>query len=207
MKERFDLQLFAEEAAADTESVATAENTIEDKSAATEQGKESAASTTSKETESEKKYSDKDLDDILNKKFAKWKEQEQKKVDEAKKLATMSATEKAEYERDQLKKERDELKKERDTLKAEATLIEMRKTTQKMLAEKGVKNVSDELLKMIVTTDAEKTKAAVDSFAILYQQDIEKAVNERLKGETPTVGAGRAAVHVSELQKRIKKYE
>lgn len=57
--------------------------------------------------EDKPKYSDKDLDNIISKKFAKWQEKQQKAVDEAKKLAEMNATQKAEYERDQLQKELD----------------------------------------------------------------------------------------------------
>ncbi|MGI6722575.1 MAG: capsid assembly scaffolding protein Gp46 family protein [Anaerovoracaceae bacterium] len=48
------------------------------------------------------KYTDKDVDEIVNRKRAKWQEQQQKAVDEAKKLAQMDAQQKAEYERDQL---------------------------------------------------------------------------------------------------------
>lgn len=203
---RINLQLFAEEA--ETATTATGSGTVEtthdEKATADQSGKPDKAK---ENTAEQPKYTDKDLDDILNKKFAKWKEQEQKKVDEAKKLASMNATEKVEYERDQARKELDEIKKERDELKAQATLAEMRKTAQNMLAEKNIHNVSDDLLKIIVTTDAATTKQAVDSFAALFVKNVENAVNERLKGETPSVGTGRGAVHVSEIDRRIKKYE
>ena len=204
---RINLQLFAEEAetAATATGSGTVENTkTEEKATAGQSGETEKA----KETASEQpKYTDKDLDEILNKKFAKWKEQEEKKVNEAKKLASMNATEKVEYERDQAIKERDEIAKERDELKAQATLAEMRETAKKMLSEKNINNVSDDLLKLIVTTDAEKTKQAVDSFAALFTKNVENAVNERLKGETPTVGVGHSTVHVSEVERRIKKYQ
>lgn len=206
MKKSLNLQLFADDA--ETTAVSgsgTAENTQTETTAAADQSGKPAE--TKGAPEEEKKYSDKDLDEILNKKFAKWKEQEQKKVDEAKKLASMNATEKVEYERDNALKELEELKKERDELKAQATLAEMKKTAQSILVEKDIKNVSDELLSMLVTTDAEATKKAIDSFATLYKQNIENAVSERLKGETPSVGAGRGAVHISEVERRIKKYE
>lgn len=47
-----------------------------------------------------KKYSDADVDEIINKKFAKWQKEQEKKISEAEKLAGMNAQEKAEHERD-----------------------------------------------------------------------------------------------------------
>ena len=88
------------------------------------------------------------MDKILNKKFAEWEKKKQKEVDEAKKLADMNAKEKAEYERDKLQKELDELKRKN-------SLSEMTKTARKMLSDEGV-SVSDDVLSMIVSTDAEK---------------------------------------------------
>ena len=46
------------------------------------------------------RYTDADVDAIISKKFAKWREQHEAKVAEAAKLAEMNATQRAEYERD-----------------------------------------------------------------------------------------------------------
>ena len=59
-----------------------------------------------KETkEAEKKYSDADLNEIINQKFAKWQEKQDKAVADAKaeaeKLAKMNADQKAQYEAEQ----------------------------------------------------------------------------------------------------------
>lgn len=128
------------------------------------------------------KYTDKDLDDIISKKFAKWQEKQQKAVDEAKKLAEMNATQKAEYERDQLQKELDGYKKK-------DTLAEMTKTARKMLSD-GHISVPDELLAIMVNDNAEETKAAVDGFTKAFTEAVENAVKERLKGEPPKRGTG-----------------
>lgn len=130
----------------------------------------------------EPKYTDKDLDDILNKKFAKWQEQKQKDIDEAKKLAEMNAAQKAEYQRDQLQKQLDDYKRK-------DSLAEMTKTARKMLSDNGI-TVSDDLISVIVTDDADKTKAAIDSFATAFNAAVEDAVKERLKGNTPLKGSG-----------------
>lgn len=132
--------------------------------------------------DSKAKYTDDDLDKIINKKFAEWQKKQQKAVDEAKKLAEMNATQKAEYERDQLQKELDALKKK-------DSLSEMTKTARKMLLDSGI-SVPDDVLSMLVNTDAEETKQAVDGFAKAFKDAVESAVKERLKGKPPKKGNG-----------------
>lgn len=179
MKRIFDLQLFAEETATETPAAPeTAEKTTDRPRAAADTGKDGAET----KANDEKKYSDKDLDEIFGKKFARWQKEQQKAVDEAKKLATMDAQQKAEYERDQLQKQLDEYKRK-------DSIAEMTKTARKMLADDGI-SVSDDVLTVLVTTDAEKTKAAVDGFKKAFKDAVEAAVKERLKGAPPTKGTG-----------------
>ena len=151
------------------------------------------------EPKPEKKYSDDDVDKILNKKFAEWEKKKQKEVDEAKKLADMNAKEKAEYERDKLQKELDALR-EKDSLS------EMTKTARKMLSDEGV-SVSDDVLSIIVSTDAEKTKAAVDAFAKAFNETVEAAVKEKLRGNPPKKGKGGGAPMTKEQILAIKDNE
>lgn len=176
MSNLFNLQMFADDAATDP-ATATAPGTAgkaTDGKAAADTGKEAP--------KREAKYTDDDLDRIIGEKFAKWKEKEQKAVDEAKKLAEMNAQQKAEYERDQLKKELAELKRK-------DSIAEMTKTARKMLSDSNI-NIPDELLGMMVTADAEETKAAIDGFSKAFSEAVEAAVKERLKGEPPRRGSG-----------------
>ena len=176
MKTKLFLQLFSDEAG---EAEAKATEATEAKDAA---GKGDVKADDGKKSEPEEKpkYTDKDVDEILNKKFAKWQEKQDKAVSEAKKLAAMNATQKAEYERDQLQKQLDEYKRK-------DSLAEMTKTARSMLSESGI-SVSDGVLAMLVNTDAEQTKAAVDGFSKAFKDAVEEAVKERLKGRTPKVG-------------------
>ena len=179
MTNLFDLQLFADDADAGAdaaESVDTSKDTGEDKGA--ENGNQDAE----KASENKAKYTDADVDAMLNRKFAEWQKKQQKAVDEAKKLAEMDATQKAEYERDQLRKELEDYKR-RDSLAA------MSKQARKMLSDQNI-SIPDELLGMMVTTEAENTKTAVDSFAKLFTEAVENAVRDRLKGDPPRKGAG-----------------
>lgn len=187
MKKMLDLQLFAE---------ANAPETSTDPENTTEQTKEPATEQKQGNKAAEKKYSDDDLDKIIGQKFAEWQKKKDKEIGEAQKLATMNATQKAEYERDQLQKELDKLKKAN-------SIAEMSKTARKMLSESNI-NISDELLSLMVTTDAEETKSAVDSFTKLFKEAVETAVKERLKGETPKKGSGGTAAMTKEQIMSIK---
>lgn len=132
---------------------------------------------TNSDDEKEKKYSDDDVDRIIEKKFEKWKKQQQKEIDEAKKLADMNAQQKAEYERDKLQEELDELRNAK-------TISEMSKTARNMLKEKNI-NIDDDLLSVLVTKEAESTKSNVENFITLFESAVEKAVNDRVKSKTP----------------------
>lgn len=120
----------------------------------------------------EKKYTDAEVNDIIDKKFAKWKANQEKEQSEAKKLAKMSADEKIEYENQQLKNEIAELKRTQ-------ALNEMSKVARGLLAEEQI-NVSDALLARLINEDAEVTKETVSEFIKMYQADLETAVNARL---------------------------
>lgn len=133
------------------------------------------------EPEPEKKYSDEDLDRIINQRFARWQKEQQKAVSEAEKLANMSAEEKTNKRIQDLESELSEYKKER-------ALGQMAAQARTMLQEKNI-NVSDALLNHLVSDDADDTKAAVDSFIALFQAEVSKAVKDALKGNTPKKGS------------------
>lgn len=212
MKKRlFNLQLFADDSATAT-SASSADNgdAAKTATAATEQGnatEDKKPETAAQQSKAdEKKYSDADLDRIINKKFAELETKKQKELDEAKKLEAMNATERANYKNKKIQSQLDEVTKERDELKRQASIAEMTKTARKMLADEGI-NVSDELLSVLVKEDAETTKAGIDNFVKLFKADVEAAVKERLRGEPLKVGTGNASAAVSEIDRRIKKYE
>lgn len=133
------------------------------------------------ETKPEAKYTDEDLNKLINKKFAEWQEKKEKELTEAKKLAEMNAQERAEHERD-------EMKRQLETLMKQQSLTEMTKTARAMLTEKEI-HVSDDLLSMLVSEDADKTKSTIDSFVELFQGAVKSAVADALKGNIPKTGA------------------
>lgn len=130
----------------------------------------------------EKKYSIKEVDELIKRKKAEWEKSKKKEDDEAKKFAKMNAQEKAEYKQQQLEKRIQELEDEK-------TLSSMRDEARKQLSEKGI-NISDNLLEFMVSKDAQKTKEAVDSFAELFNAAVNEAVKGKARQTTPKEGGG-----------------
>ena len=163
-KKFFDLQMFAEDG--DAGEVETPEkDNVE---------KEPGAPKT------EPKYTDDDVNKILDKKFAEWQKKQEKKVSEAERLSKMTAEEKANERIKQL----EERLAAADREKAVAA---MTKQARAVLADKNI-TVNDELLANLVADDAEATKANCENFIALFTAAVEKAVKEKVKGDTPKTG-------------------
>ena len=146
-----------------------------------EQTTENTAEETAKAEETKQyKYTDEDVDKIVSKKIAKERERAKAEADEAARLAKMTEQERTAAE---LKKALDEV----EALRAEKAQNEMRATARKMLSDANI-SVSDGLLNVLVTTDADSTKKAVDDFAAIFKAEVDKAVKAKLGGEPPKVG-------------------
>ena len=195
----FDLQLFAEEAGATPPETGTEpENTTNENKPGTEPTQDGKKA-------DEPKYTDADLDRIINKKFAEMQQKQEKKVAEAAKLAEMNAEEKANYKAKQEAEKAAELQKELDEYKRKDALAEMSKTARKMLSDEGI-NIPDDLLAVLVTTEAEGTKTAVEVFAKLFKAAVEDAVKEKARGTSPKNITNNTDA-MSEIEKRIAKYK
>ena len=141
----------------------------------------------------EKKYSDADLDKIIENKFAKWQKQQAKAVDEAKKLANMTAQERVEHERDKLKAELDALKKAN-------AVAEMEKTARGILQNDGV-NIPDVIISSLVADDAEATSANVKAFSKAFKAAVQAEVKSQLSHKSPSTGATGKAMTKEEINK------
>lgn len=169
MKKLFDLQLFADESGA----------------AGAETPENSADNSEKKEPEAnpkpQAKYTDEDVDRMFNQKFAEWQKKQAKAVSEAERLSKMTAEEKA---AERMKALEDKIR----GYEVAAARAEMTKQARAILQDKNI-NVSDELLANLIAEDAESTKASVESFVSLFQAQVDKAVKEALKGESPKAGS------------------
>lgn len=164
MKKFFDLQMFAEEAVAET-AAETPETHTENEPGA---------------TKTEAKYTDDDVNKILDRKFAEWQKKQEKKVSEAERLSKMTAEEKA---AERMKALEDKLR----GYEVAAARTEMTKQARAILSDKNI-HVDDALLANLIAEDAESTKASVESFVSLFNAAVEKAVKEKVKGDTPKTG-------------------
>lgn len=153
--------------------------------AETETTEEAAAETEAEQDEEEepkpfdkRRYTDEDLNKIINAKFAKWQREQAKKISEAQRLAQMTEEERTKAERDALQKELDELKRQN-------SLAEMQREARKLLGAEGI-SVGDELVDMLVSDDAEKTSAAIKKFSEAYKAAVQDGVRQALKGKAPS---------------------
>lgn len=162
-----NLQLFADEA--DSGEAETPENT------------ENQTKEQEQDNKATPKYTDADVDRLISQKFAEWQKKQERKVSEAERLGKMTAEEKT---AERMKALEDKL----HGYEVAAARAEMTKQARAMLQDKGV-HVGDELLANLIAEDAEGTKASVESFLTLFNNAVERAVKERMKGETPKAGS------------------
>lgn len=162
---KFNLQYFADDNEPNENGGDTVDETIKETETPDE-----------KETP-ELKYSDEDVDKIVQKKLAKAKKDKEAAVEEATKLAKMNEDQKAEYDREQLEKELAELRRK-------DAFYNLSKEASKMLAEHDI-TADDELLQVVVKDDAEGTKQAVESFVNLFNAKVKEGVKQALAGNSP----------------------
>ena len=138
-----------------------------------EEIKVDSTKTNSVEVKEEKTFTQEELDKILNKKFAQW----QKKTEEAK----------AEAERKAKLTEAEKLAEERKEFEAMKKQFEYEKrvnSTSKVLASN---NLPVEFADFLVGENEEVTSQRVDLFKDAFNNALEKAITERLRGATPKV--------------------
>lgn len=124
-----------------------------------------------------KKYTDAEVNAIVQRKLSKWKSDETAKVEEAKKLAKMNANQKKEYELQQANKRAEDAENENKRYK-------MTKTARDMASEAGVAVTEDDL-SHLVTEDADSTKANLEWLSGLKNRISADVKAELLKGNSP----------------------
>ena len=134
-----------------------------------------AEPTIEEQPQDEKKYTDADVDEIINKKFAKWKSEQEAKETEAKKLAKMNADEKQKYQLDQ---------REQELANREQVLArkELTAEAKAMLSERGL---PVELVAVVDLSNAEAVTESVASIQKTWEDAVQKGVSDRMKGSAP----------------------
>ena len=157
----------------------------------------------------DKKYTDADVDRIVNERRSRWEKEHNEAVkaaqEEAAKLAKMNEAQKQQYELEKQQKANEDLQAEIEKLKQERVHIELSKTAASLLHENGI-DATEGILNFVVGADAETTKANIDAFVKIVEAQVKKAEVARATGTTPKVitHAGNA---MSEIDKRLAKYQ
>jgi hypothetical protein len=138
----------------------------------------------------EKKYTDADVDEIINKKFAKWKSEQEAKENEAKKLAKMNADEKQKYQLDQ--REQELANREQAIARKELTA-----EAKAMLSERGL---PVELVNVVDLSNAEAVTESVASIQKTWEDAVQKGVSDRMKGSAPIKTAPQQSAGLSRAQ-------
>ena len=133
----------------------------------------------------DKKYTDEDVNNIINRKFAEWEKRQKEKsakAAEAERLKNMTEEEKRKHEMEELQKKIAGYEKEK-------AIGAMTKVARGILNDSKIV-VNDELLGNLVAEDAETTKTNVENFVKNFNDAVQKAVAEALIGKTPRLKDG-----------------
>ena len=149
-----------------------------------------AEPTIDKQPQDEKKYTDAEVDAIIDKKFAKWKSEQEAKENEAKKLAKMNADEKQKYQLDQ--REQELANREQAIARKELTA-----EAKAMLSERGL---PVELVGVIDLTSAETVTDSVASIQKTWEDAVQKGVSDRMKGSAPIKTAPQQSTELTKAQ-------
>ena len=126
----------------------------------------------------EKTFTQAELDKILNKKFAQWQKKTEEAKAEAERKAKLTEAEKLAEER-----------KEFEAMKKQFEYEQRVNSTSKVLASN---NLPIEFADFLIAENDEATTQRVDLFKNAFNEALEKALNERLRGSVPKVSTGKA---------------
>ena len=123
------------------------------------------------EVKEEKTFTQEELDKILNKKFAQWQKKTEEAKAEAERKAKLTEAEKLAEER-----------KEFERMKMQFEYEQRVNSTSKVLASN---NLPIEFADFLIGDSDEATTQRVDLFKNAFNEALEKALTERLRGNTP----------------------
>ena len=130
-----------------------------------------AAEVDTVEVKEEKTFTQAELDKILNKKFAQWQKKTEEAKIEAERKAKLTEAEKLAEER-----------KEFESMKRQFEYEQRVNSTSKVLASN---NLPIEFADFLIAETDEATTQRVDLFKNAFNEALEKALTERLRGNTP----------------------
>lgn len=125
----------------------------------------------------EKTFTQEEVNQLIKERVAREQKKADEKAKEAEKLAKMNKDQKNEYEMEKLRKENEEL------LQREA-MNSMRNEARSMFSEKNI-TATDDLLDIVVTTEAESTQKNIDAITNVINDIAKKKIQESLRTGAP----------------------
>lgn len=138
--------------------------------------------TDSNDDDGEKKYTDAEVNALLDKKFAQWKAKQEKAVDEAKRLEKMSADEKTAARLAELQKRLDEMEEKEARAKMAAS-------ARKLLQAENI-TVGDTIVNALIGENAETTKESVDAFVKAFKAAVKAEAKATFGKKEPKTSTG-----------------
>lgn len=165
-----DIQLFADEGSTET-------NTGDDEGNDDDSQEEGEGNTGEEDQEGDPKtFTQEDVDKAIQKRLVrerkKWEQEQQNQQTEAQKLAGMNEKQKKEYQ--EKKKQEDLEKREREITKRELSA-----QAKETLVDKGLPM---ELADVLDYTDADACDASIKKVEKAFQQAVQKAIDDKIKG-------------------------
>ena len=145
------------------------------------------------------KYTDEQVNEIINRKFAKWKSDQEAQRSEAEKLAQMDDDQKTNYELDKAKSQAAELQ---DKL----ARYDMEKTARGLFETANIA-VTDDDIGLVTTSDAETTKANVDRLIDFSKRIRAAAEKEFLQGNPVHRSGDRVGATTGSLGAQLAKQQ
>lgn len=141
---------------------------------------------------------------IVEARLARERSKAEKETEKKIESAIQEAERLAKLSEDERKQEAEEAKdKELEETKAELARVYLERDTMSRLAEE---KIPSEFKDFLMGTDAESTNENIKAFKPVFESMIQKQVEERLKGKTPTVAAQASKADVwSTLKDKYKK--
>lgn len=125
----------------------------------------------------EKTFTQEEVNQLIKERVAREQKKADEKAKEAEKLAKMNKDQKNEYEMEKLRKENEELR-QREAMNA------MRNEARSMFSEKNI-TATDDLLDIVVTTEAESTQKNIDAITNVINDIAKKKIQESLRTGAP----------------------
>lgn len=145
-------------------------------------------------------FTQKQLDEMFSKRFKKFKDEEQ----EAKRLASMSESDREKELIKKAQQEKQDLSQQIADLQKQITVSQLKQEAGKQISAKGL-TVSDDVLNMLTTDNADTTKTNIENYAKAVADQAEALKQQALSNPKPPKVAGGQDVHVETIEEKIAK--